>query len=268
MNLFGKEGYAYHGAIRKYTVMFGSLFSDVMLMRDDQWIKLPLRFGSGNLYEKLPQNAAERDQTRVREILPSMSFYITDITRDPTRQTNPHNTLTMGAGLDIQARIPYNITFELAVRNKNMEDHLQILEQFAMVFDPTYTVKIKPVDSEKIENVVVVLEQFSVDDNAEQQVEDGERRIETTYVFTVKGYVYKAMKKTDVVNEVVFGTGTGAYDLTQSLFVADKPGESVIADYAALANMIETGLVETTITNPDVVNTTQKPSKRKARVNK
>lgn len=264
MSLFGRTGYAYHGSVRRYTVAFGVLFSDMLLMRGEDFIKVPLRFGTGNLYEKMPQTNAEREQSRVREILPSASFYITDIQRDSTRQTNPHHTLDMGLGLVVAARVPHNITFELAVRNKNLEDHLQLLEQITTAFDPTYTAKMRPIDnSDKSENVVIVLDSFSVDDNSDSQVDDGERRIEAVYSFTVKGYFYKAASKADVVTEVVYGTGVDENDLSTSVFVSDKATQANLVDYDALGKMVDLGLVETRVVNPDVVAKTTKVSKRK-----
>lgn len=268
MSLFGKEGYSYHGSVRKYTVLFGTLFSDMMLKRGETWIKVPLRFGVGNLYEKMPQGVADRDVTRVREIFPAMSFHITDIQRDSTRQTNPHHMIDMASGQVVQYRVPQNIQFELTLRNKNIEDHLQMLEQVTTAFNPTYTAKINPIDGiDRSENVVITLDSFTVEDNSDTQVTDDERTIEATMVFTVKGYFYKAAKPADIVTEVVYGTGTDEYDLNQSVFVYDRDTETVLMNHSELSALIESGLVETRIVNPENVSKTKRTPKRRSKLN-
>jgi len=268
--LFGKSGYAYNASVRGYVSLFGTLFSDIVLQRngDDNWISVPLRFGSGNLYEKAPQNAAERDNSRVRELVPSASFYIVDLQRDGTRQTNRHQPMDVGLGQVVTSRVPYNITFELAVRNKNYDDHLQILEQISTTFDPTITVKFKPwSNASATENVVILLDAFSVDDNFDSQVEDEERRIETTYTFTLKGYLNRGVKTVDPIEEVVFGTGTGPDDSNLTVFVSDKGTLKVLQDHTALSEMIENGLFETVLVNPDTISKVTKSQRRKKKLN-
>lgn len=268
MGLFGKDAYSYNKIVRKAVVLFGSLFSDVMLMRGDTWIHVPLRYGRGNIYEKVNQSPEQSEQTRLREIVPSMSFYDLDLQRSAIRQTNPHHPIDLERGKVIASRTPYDLTFELAVRNKNIEDHLQILEQVGATFNPTHTAKMTPVEgSSRVENVVITLEGVATEDNFEEQVPEEERRIVATFTFTVRVHFYTKTRDVDVVEEVVYGTGTNEFDLNQSLFVANKDKQTTLIDMDALNSLINDGLVETVLVNPNNVSKAKKSSKRRSRSN-
>lgn len=269
MSLFGVDSYSYHSSIRRYTVLFGTLFSSMVLKRGDKWIKVPLRYGKGNMYEKAPQTSDEREDTRVREIVPSMSFYLTDIQRDPTRQTSPQNNVTIAEGFVSKSRIPYNLTFNLDTRNKNTEDHLQILEQIGTTFDPSVTVRFEPIEkfqpSNVVENVTISLESFDYTDDEENEEA---RMIDGTYVFTVRGYLYKRVNKVDVVKEVVIGSGTSEEDLSKTMFVFDDAGTKAFNDLESLQSLIEQGLVETVMTNPENIDATTPKTVRARRKTK
>lgn len=265
MSLFGIESYSYNSSIRRYTVLFGTLFSNMVLKRGDKWIKVPLRYGKGNMYEKVAQSVAEREETRMREIVPAMSFYLSDIQRDGVRQTGPQNNVTVAEGYIAKSRVPYILTFNLDTRNKNTEDHLQILEQIATTFDPSVTVKFEPIEkaspSDLVENVVINLESFEYSDDEENEEA---RIIDGSYIFTVRGYLYKRISKVDVVKEVVIGSGTSEEDIAKTLFVFDNEGTKTFNDLESLQSLIEQGLVETVMTNPTNVEAT-KPKTVRAR---
>lgn len=262
VGLFGIEAYSYHQTIRNYVVLFGSIFSNMHIKRGDKFIKVPIKYGKGTMYEKAPQGVQEREKSKLRMIVPSMAFLDDDIARDPVRQTSTSYAVELAQGFEAAARIPYNISFKLHTRNKNIEDHLQMLEQITSVFDPTVTVKMKPTkESEKYDNILIKLESFSTDDNSEEQ--DEERLIECEYSFTLEGYIYKKTSKKPIVTEVVWNIGVEGATLGNTIFVSDETGKAEMTDVNGLSDLIEKGLVLTVPTGNAKKQTTVKTSPRK-----
>lgn len=264
MGLFGKENHFYNAAVRGYVSLFGTLFSDMVIKRGDKWLAVPLRFGAGNLYEKVAQNAAERDQTRIREILPAAAFTLDDYQRDSTRQTSRYQPADVGQGLVALKRVPYNFNFTMTTRMKNMEDHLQLLEMIGNVFDPTHTVRFRPwADSEQYENVVIEMSGFAVADNWESQADDADHIIQTDYTFTLKGYMNRPLTKVARIEEVVYATGVEEMDMQKTVFVSDNGTLKILREQDALKHFIEQGMVDANPSSPELT----KQHKRRKRLN-
>ena len=80
--MFG--GYFYHGAIRKYIIMFGSMFNDIDVVRYDkqgnrvQGIRVPIAYGPKEKFlARLNQDPGLDRQVATQ--LPRMSFEVTDM---------------------------------------------------------------------------------------------------------------------------------------------------------------------------------------------
>ena len=81
----------YHGSIRKYVILFGSLFTDIYIDRVDannvsqKTIKVPIQYGPKERY--LTRYIQNPDLLReVSMVFPRMSFEITNISYDPDRK--------------------------------------------------------------------------------------------------------------------------------------------------------------------------------------
>ena len=150
------SGYFYHERIRKSVAIFGRLFNNIYVIRKNasggvlNQLKVPLAYAPRMKYlERIRENPSLENNTQVAIKLPRMSFEITDINYDLTRQlTKVSNFNTKGVSIEKRQKfyspVPYNIGFQLNVYAKNQDDALQIVEQILPTFNPQYTVSIYP----------------------------------------------------------------------------------------------------------------------------
>lgn len=148
----------YHERIRKTVAMFGSLFTRIHVMRVDNsgrtysTIRVPLSYGPRQKFlARIQQSKNLPGDEDVAIRLPRMSFEMTSIAYDSTRQLSKTNTTLVTSENrvgtkrgKIQQSTPYIVTFSLNVYANNQEDALQIVEQILPYFAPQYSVTIKP----------------------------------------------------------------------------------------------------------------------------
>ena len=85
-------GYFSHGLIRKYVIVFGSLFNDLTIQRNNagtrvQTLAVPIAYGPKQKF----MVRLETDPNLDREVaisLPRLGFELTGISYDPTRKLN------------------------------------------------------------------------------------------------------------------------------------------------------------------------------------
>ena len=216
MGYFGKERHYYHASIRRYVVLFGSIFDDLYIKRDNVFIKVPIQFGRTNTYESVAQDVESRERKRIKTIVPSMAFTFEDMQHDTTRKSTsfarPENLImNEDETLNYQsfAREPWNFTFKLDIITKNTDDMLQIIEQILPVFKPTLTIRIDDIDATDMsfnQNIVVTLDSVSMDDNFDS--DDEGRLIRYTLSFNLKGFLYHKTKTGTTIAEVIYKTYT------------------------------------------------------------
>ena len=87
--------YFYHERIRKSVAIFGSLFNNIYVIRKNSsgqvisQTRVPLSYAPSRDYlERIRNNASLTDNTGIAIKLPRMSFEITSLRYDPTRQLN------------------------------------------------------------------------------------------------------------------------------------------------------------------------------------
>ena len=219
MGLFGLENHFYHGSTRRYVSLFGSLFSDIYIKRvsDDGTrednIKVPIRYGNGNMYLKVPQDGS-RETKQVSKVLPAMAFQLDNIYKDVNRKTNPMNRIQHATFEDKTSdtrrfqlnRVPYNFIFELKIRTKNTDDMLQIVEQIVPAFDGNVSVTVNDTTGVVLEqDIIIVLDEVSMEDNFDEEMQS--RLIEWTLTFELKGHMYKRTQDGLIVREVDFMMG-------------------------------------------------------------
>lgn len=249
---FGTENYFYEEQVRRSVVAFGVLFSDMYVKRAEKWIKLPLKFGGGYLYEKLPQDSETRENTKKREILPSMAFSMSEIDKDTTRLTQQFADISFAVrGVDnmssvISHRVPYNIQFTLYTRTKYTAEDLQILEQITGVFAPSVTVSMDPLASTKDTRLkqesTIVLDSIGL---TADDLDDGEtdKKIEREYRFTFKTYLYARPKKTFIIDEILIRSVMDESPMEQT-FIRDLEALDTEKALAELDMTIQQDLVD------------------------
>ena len=205
--------YFYHERIRKSVALFGRLFNNIYVVRKNaaggvlNQLKVPLAYAPRQKYlERIRENPSLEDNTKVAIKLPRMSFEITDIQYDLTRQLSKvSNFNTVGTDASKRQKfyspVPYNIGFNLNIYAKNQDDALQMVEQILPTFNPQYTLSIYPfkeIYPTFVEDVPIVITGLSFSDDYESPMEQ-RRTIIYTLTFEMKVQFYGDIENKEII---------------------------------------------------------------------
>lgn len=221
--------YFYHERIRKSVSVFGRLFNNIYVIRKNSsggilnQLKVPLSYAPKMKYlERIRENPSLENDTKVAIKLPRMSFEITNISYDLTRQLSKvSNFNTVGSTAATRQKfyspVPYDIDFQLNIYAKNQDDALQIVEQILPTFNPQYTISIKPfkeIYPDFVEDVPIIVQSVSFADDFDGPLES-RRTIIYTLTFQMKVQFYGAIENKDIVrtaNAQLFNMNAGEND--------------------------------------------------------
>ena len=145
----------YHEKTKKCVAIFGRLFNNIYVIRKNSngkvisQLKVPLSYAPKAKYlERIRENPDLSQDTRVAIKLPRMSFEITSINYDTTRQLAKLSNFTNSGNNSLSRQkfntaVPYVIGFQLNAYAKNQDDALHIFEQILPTFNTQYTLTIK-----------------------------------------------------------------------------------------------------------------------------
>ena len=225
--MFG--GHFYHERIRKSVALFGRLFNNIYVVRKDaaggvlNQLKVPLAYAPRQKYlERIRENPSLEDNTVVAIKLPRMSFEITDISYDLTRQlTKVSNFNTKGVSPSKRQKfyspVPYNIGFSLSVYAKNQDDALQIVEQILPTFNPQYTLSIYPfkdIYPDFVEDVPIAITGVTFEDDYQSTMEQ-RRTIIYNLTFEMKVQFYGDIENKEIIRRSdarIFNMNAGLQD--------------------------------------------------------
>ena len=197
----------YHQTIRKYVVLFGTLFNDLDIEKKNSSgnvvsrQKVPIAYGPKQKFlTRIRQDPNIDRQVAIQ--LPRMGFEMTSLTYDPIRKLNsvgkiigrPANTEGRNTLRKMFNPVPYNMDFQLFVFVDNAEDGTQILEQILPFFTPEFNVTINAVSELGIKlDVPISFNSASLEDTF-----DGEFTARRTLIWTLdffmKGFLYPDIK--------------------------------------------------------------------------
>ena len=205
-----------HDVLRKYVILFGTLFNDIYINRDNssgeyvQNLRVPLSYGPKEKFLA----RLDGDPTLGNKIaitLPRISFEMLALEYDPTRKLNTLNRLTKqraDAGTDDEVTyqyqpVPYDIIFQMSCMAKNAEDGTRIIEQILPYFTPDFTVSLNLVDEvDEPRDVPLILTGVTVEDSYEGTF-DQRRAIIWTLNFTMKGWLYGPSKNSKLIKNAL-----------------------------------------------------------------
>ena len=196
----------YHNTIRRYVILFGTLFNDIHINREDtsqgvtRTIKVPISYGPKE--KMLARLDADPNLNRPAIVLPRMSFELTDLNYGPTRKLNTIGKIVAANPDDTNSAkyqytpVPYDLNFILSIAVKNADDGTRILEQILPFFTPNWnsTVDLIPELGIKLD-IPIVLNAVSSEDSYEGDFE-ARRSIVWTLSFTMKGYIFGPTRPT------------------------------------------------------------------------
>ena len=185
----------YHKRVRTAVSVFGSLFNNLHVLRTNSsnqvisQVKVPLSYAKKrDFLSRIEDIGTGESEYKLAIKLPRMSFEITSMTYDATRQLPKVNTMSTAIQNSVVSRqrlysaTPYTIGFALNIYAKNQDDALQVVEQILPYFTPQYTVTVKPFTDipTLLEDVPITLSSVSMNDD--QGTELGSPR---TIVYTL-----------------------------------------------------------------------------------
>ena len=190
----------YHNTISRYVILFGTLFYDIHINREDtsqgvtRTIKVPISYGPKE--KMLARLDADPELKRPAIVLPRMSFELTDLNYGPTRKLNTIGKIVAANPDDTNSAkyqytpVPYDLNFILSIAVKNADDGTRILEQILPFFTPNWnsTVDLIPELGIRLD-IPIVLNAVSSEDSYEGDFE-ARRSIVWTLSFTMKGYIF------------------------------------------------------------------------------
>ena len=188
--------------------------------------------------ERVRENPDLNDDTKVAIKLPRMSFEITSIAYDATRQLakmSTFNTTASDANVNKRQKfftpVPYSINFQLNAYAKSQDDALQIVEQILPTFNPQYALTIKPFATEfpsYVEDIPIIIQGVSFSDDFEGAMEQ-RRTIIYSMDFEMKLSFHGPIADTNVIRSSVakvFNINSGLNDSDiglQTITVAPNP---------------------------------------------
>ena len=232
--MFGQ--YYYHRRIRNSVALFGKLFNDIYILRQNaagetlSTIKVPLSYAPKRKYmERLTENADLINDTKVAIKLPRMSFEITSFDYDPSRQLQKVNAVNR-VGVQPNQRtkifspVPYNITFQVNIYAKTQDDALQVVEQIVPYFSPQYTMTVRPlVDYPQItEDIPITMRGVTFSDDYEGSIES-RRTIIYTLDFEMKINFYGPTNESPIIRQA----DVDLYNITAAIGDSDQFVEKI-----------------------------------------
>lgn len=202
----------YHGHLRKYVVLFGTLFNDIYINRVDRddgkqlnTIKVPITYAPKDKLLARVDGDPNLDRP-VAQILPRMAFELTSLSYSPSRKLSTvkkgyvkQDALSPERLKYIYNPVPYDLNFSLYVAVKNTEDGTRILEQILPYFTPEWTTTIKLIpELDVILDIPTVLTSVTSQDTYDGSYVD-RRALIWTLDFSMKGYIFGPVKKSEVI---------------------------------------------------------------------
>lgn len=203
----------YHASFKRFVSGFGKLFSNIYVVRthssgtEKERIKVPLAYGPSEKY--LVRDKEDPTLNRGYQIkMPRMSFEIKSIQYDSSRKLNTIKKNVQpiegdqGTVIRQYQGVPYNITIDLSILSKYIDDANQIVEQILPWFTPGYTITVNTIPEMNYkDDIAVVLNSVALADNYEENWTT-RRDIIWTLSFTVKAIFYGPIVDKKLITKV------------------------------------------------------------------
>ena len=196
----------YHDTIRKYVILFGTIFNDVYINKEDangdtaQTFKVPISYGPKEKFlVRLTQDPNLNKPVAIQ--LPRMAFELNSMSYAGERKLPTINRVAVQDPLDPDkmayqySPTPYDFSFTLHVMVKRADDGTRILEQILPFFTPdwTPTVNLDSTMQHKYDTPII-LNSVASSDTYEGNFTE-RRALTWTLQFTLKGYIFGPTRK-------------------------------------------------------------------------
>lgn len=210
----------YYEAIRRTTIQFINIFSNINIARYDD--------STGNVlkYVRVPVTFAPKSKQwyweakKQNKVLPMMAINMTGIEYSTDRSVNRNSKINIGEttrnGDNFYYNpVPYDFEFEVQIASKYMVDVIQLIEQILPYFQPesyvNLSLPILNIDKKNVDegtgteplNIKVIYEGNSLEQTIDIPEADY-RIIIWTLNFRVQGYLFKPKFTVPLVNSISF----------------------------------------------------------------
>lgn len=239
--------YFYHQKIRKAVAMFGTMFNQIHVVRQNasgqtiSQVRVPLAYAPREKYlARIQADPDLRIGQRVALKLPRLSFEITSISYDPGRKIPKLNRFSVQKSGQsdrdmrgsLYSPVPYIIGFQLNAFTKTQDDALQIVEQIIPYFSPQYTLTIKPfTEYPNIkEDVPITIQGVNFQDDFEGPLEQ-RRTIIYSMDFTMNINFYGPIRESALINKSISnvefeGDSAGERTIVHKTVVTPNPADA------------------------------------------
>jgi hypothetical protein len=216
------KGHFYHSKTRKAVAAFGALFNNLYVVRTNEQIKVPLAYAPRAKYlERIRQNPDLDTDTQIALKLPRISFEITSMSYDLTRQLSKINSVKGPTSANtkrnkLHTGVPYVLGFQLSIYAKSQDDALQIVEQILPTFNPQYSLTMKPLAEFPAykEDIPITITGIASQDDYENSL-DARRTIIYTLDFEMRIQYHGYIAEAEIIRQAnarVFQSGIGLAD--------------------------------------------------------
>lgn len=201
----------YHASIKKYVAIFGSLFNDIYITREDangvpyDTFKVPIAYGPRDKFLARVEEDTELNRPYALQ-LPRLSFelkniaYNEDLKLTSTKRFASRQSTNPSSYPSVFNPVPFIFNFELLIYSKNAEDATKIVEQILPFFTPDYTVSAYMIDEMPDYKIDIPIIRTGIDC---QDYYDGsfkQRRVLTWSInFIMKGYLWGPVKSMPII---------------------------------------------------------------------
>lgn len=230
----------YHGTIRKYVILFGTLFNDVYINRPSttndtiRTLKVPISYGPKE--KTLARINVDPELNRpVAMVLPRMSFELLSMNYAGDRKLT---TVNRNVRVDPQNEdilkyqympVPYDFSFELSIMVQNADDGTRILEQILPFFTPDWTTTVNLIPELGLKyDIPVILNSVDSTDTYEGDYET-RRALIWTLTFTLKGFVFGPIKQQASIKQAITRAISASSNFNWEDFVLYDDEGNVIA---------------------------------------
>jgi hypothetical protein len=263
--------YFYNSTTRKYVALFGTLFNQLKIQRQDNAgvtkkdMIVPLSYAP---FQKILARATQDpdliNSRRPAMTLPRMSFEMTSLAYDATRKIGSTQKLIKrnkdetDDGRDfIYSPVPYNLEFSLYIMTKYAEDATKIMEQILPFFTPDFTVSAQMIPDIDPIDIPIIMTSVTTEDLYEGTFEE-RRAILYTLTFTLKGWFFGPEKRKQVIKfvdvDMFNGTATDSpfiegLDIRPGLSANGEPITIDGEQAQAIASLVNGTVSSITVTN-------------------
>jgi hypothetical protein len=252
------KSHFYHGLIKTYTIVMGSLLDGIDVVRfgqggvEDSRVRVPVTYSNK---EKFIQRI-HSDPDLLRQpaiVLPRIAFEMVGMQYNPDRKLSGKHQFAYPNGVNgsysIYTPVPYDFTFSVTIVAKTQTDALQIVEQLVPFFTPDYHVAVKGIGTPEISyDVGITLLTINPMDNYEGEFEE-RRTIQWNLSFLLRGFLFGPVREGHIIKTV----DISLYDMSQLNLPANL--QQYYYDYQFVPYINGVPLLNIASTDPWTVNT-------------